>query len=152
MLLLLRERKQALKVEPLASTKVASPTDAELLRKADPAASFAVYELLDDKGAVLSRHLLFVKPPIELKLPDPDLKAELRDNGQGGVLVLSARHLAREVWVDFGTLDATPDDNAFSLLPGETRELRVVSEAGIDALRGALRVRSLAGATKGDAK
>ena len=148
----LRERKQALKVEPLASTKVASPTDAELLRKADPAASFAVYELLDDKGAVLSRHLLFVKPPIELKLPDPDLKAELRDNGQGGVLVLSARHLAREVWVDFGTLDATPDDNAFSLLPGETRELRVVSEAGIDALRGALRVRSLAGATKGDAK
>ncbi|NKJ19962.1 glycoside hydrolase family 2 protein [Dyella sp. SG609] len=148
----LRESKQALKVAPLASAKVASPTDAELLRKADPAGSFAVYELVDDKGRLLSRHLLFAKPPIELKLPDPDLKAELRDNGQGGLLVVSARRLAREVWVDFGTLDAAPEDNAFDLLPGETRELRITSEAGIDALRGALHVRSLAGATKGDAK
>jgi beta-mannosidase len=91
-----------------------------------------------------------VKPPIDLKLPDPDLKAELRDDGQGGVLVVSAKRLAREVWVDFGSLDATLGDNAFDLLPGETRELRVDSQAGIDALRGALRVRSLAGATKGE--
>ena len=148
----LRERKQALKVAPLSSAKVANPTDAELLRKADPAGTFAVYDLLDDKGETLSRHLLFVKPPIGLKLPDPDLKAELRDNGQGGVLVVSAKRLAREVWVDFGSLDATPEDNAFDLLPGETRELRVDSQSGIDALRGALRVRSLAGATQGETK
>ena len=68
------------------------------------------------------------------------------------MLVVSARHLAREVWVDFGALEAMPEDNAFDLLPGETRELRITSEAGIDALRGALRVRSLAGATKGEVK
>ncbi|SFS19105.1 beta-mannosidase [Dyella sp. OK004] len=144
----LRERKQSIKVAPLASTKLASPTDAELLHGADPRKTFAVYELLDSKGTLLSRHLLFVQPPIALQLPDPELKAELRDNGQGMVLEVSAGRLAREVWVDFGGLDATVEDNAFDLLPGEKRELRVDSRENLDALRGALRVRSLAGATQ----
>jgi beta-mannosidase len=52
------------------------------------------------------------------------------------------------VWIDFGDLDAQVSDNAFDLLPGERAELKVTGTADIEALRKALQVRSLFGATK----
>ncbi|HWU75226.1 MAG TPA: glycoside hydrolase family 2 protein, partial [Rhodanobacter sp.] len=65
----------------------------------------------------------------------------------GHQLTVSARNLAREVWVDFGKLDARLSDNAFTLLPGQKVTLQVHSDADPAALRHALHVRSLAGAT-----
>ncbi|RCS30709.1 glycoside hydrolase family 2 protein [Rhodanobacter denitrificans] len=143
---LLHERTDEVQVPALASTRAVGLTDAALLQGADPHRSFAVFELVAQGGPV-SRHLLFFEPALALQLPDPGLHAELADDGHGIVLSLRAERLAREVWVDFGPLDAKVSDNALDLLPGERVELRVGSTAGIASLRDALHVHSLFDAT-----
>jgi beta-mannosidase len=82
----------------------------------------------------------------DLRLPDPGLQATLSADGHH--LTVRATQLAREVWIGFGDHDARLSDNAFDLLPGESRTLEVTSPASVDALRTALQLRSLYGATK----
>jgi len=140
----LSEHAQPAHVAALASTPAGDYTDAQLLHGADPRRTVAVFELLDH-GKPISRHLLYFDDAKNLALPDPGLKAQLSADGHG--LTVSAQHLAREVWIDFGALDARLSDNAFDLLPGESVTLHVDSTADAAALRRALTVRSLYGAT-----
>jgi beta-mannosidase len=143
---LLHERLDNVHVPALSSIRVAEPSDAALLRGADPHHSVAVFELIA-QGQSVSRHLLYFEPALALQLPDPGLDAELTDSGHGIVLSVRAQHLAREVWIDFGSLDARLSDNAFDLLPGERVELQVTGAADLASLRHALQVRSLVDAT-----
>ncbi|MEW9572718.1 glycoside hydrolase family 2 protein [Rhodanobacter sp. Si-c] len=140
------EHTQPAHVAALASTPTGDYTDAQLLHGGDPRHAVAVFELLDH-GRPLSRHLVWFDDAKNLALPDPGLKATLSADGRS--LTVSARHLAREVWVDFGDADADArlSDNAFDLLPGESVTLHVDSAAGAAALQHALTVRSLYGAT-----
>ncbi|MEY2151196.1 glycoside hydrolase family 2 protein [Rhodanobacter sp. 115] len=141
---LLQQHVQDVHVAALASTRVADLADAQLLHGADSHRSMAVFDLLDH-GKLLSRHVLYFDVAKALDLPDPGLHATLSSDGHQ--LTVSARNLAREVWVDFGKLDARLSDNAFTLLPGQKVTLQVHSDADPAALRHALHVRSLAGAT-----
>jgi beta-mannosidase len=143
---LLRENIEDVRAPALASTRAARLTDAALLQGADPHRSVAVFELIE-RGRLLSRQILYFAPALALPLPDPGLHAELADHGHGIVLNVRAERLAREVWIDFGALDAQVSDNAFDLLPGERVELPVATETDIASLRNALRVRSLFDAT-----
>jgi beta-mannosidase len=139
------QHEQAAAVAALASTAAGDYTDAQLLHGADPRRSVAVFELLDH-GKSISRHLLYFGKAKDLDLPDPGLRATLSADGHS--VTVSAQRLAREVWIDFGDHDAQLSDNAFDLLPGESRTLQVTSSADADTLRQALQVRSLYGATK----
>jgi len=76
-----------------------------------------------------------------MTLPDPGLTAKWA----GDRLTLTASKLARAVWIDFGKLEATPSDNAFDLLPGESITVTIASKESEAALRRALTVRTLAG-------
>ncbi|MDE2087182.1 MAG: glycoside hydrolase family 2 protein, partial [Xanthomonadaceae bacterium] len=140
------EHTQPAHVAALASTPAGDYTDAQLLHGADPRRTVAVFELLDH-GKPVSRHLVYFDDTKDLALPDPGLKAVLSADGRR--VTVSARQLAREVWVDFGDTDpdARLSDNAFDLLPGESVTLHVHSTADPAALRRALTVRSLYGAT-----
>ncbi len=142
----LHEHHDKVHVPALASTRVTELTDAALLQGADPRRSYAVFELVE-QGTPVSRHLLYFEPALALQLPDPVLHAELHDSGHGIVLSVRAERLAREVWIDFGSLDAQVSDNAFDLLPGERVELKVTGTASIESLRETLHVRSLFDAT-----
>ncbi|WP_426688694.1 beta-mannosidase [Rhodanobacter ginsengiterrae] len=143
---LLHQHVDRVLVPALASSRAAELTDAALLQGADPRRSFAVFELVG-QGGLLSRHLLYFGPALTLQLPDPGLRAELVDSGHGIMLKVRAERLAREVWIDFGSLDAKVSDNAFDLLPGEHVELPVAGTADIASLRHALHLRSLFDAT-----
>ncbi|WP_308427764.1 beta-mannosidase [Rhodanobacter panaciterrae] len=143
---LLHERLDKVHMPALASTRAAELDDAALLQGADPHRSFAVFELIE-QGKTVSRQLLYFEPALALQLPEPDLNVELHDSGQGIVLSVRAERLAREVWIDFGSLDAQVSDNAFDLLPGERVELQVTGAADIVSLRDALHVHSLFDAT-----
>ena len=63
-------------------------------------------------------------------------------------LTLHADTLARDVWISFGDQDVTLADNAFTLLPGETRTISLKSSAvAAAALESALHIQTLDTAT-----
>jgi beta-mannosidase len=132
-------REEAATLAPLSATAVATLPDATLFAGSDPARTIAVAELLVD-GRVTSRVLVSAAPKT-MTLPDPGLTA----TWEGDRLTLTATKLARALWLDFGKVEATPSDNAFDLLPGESVTVTVASKASAAALRRALSVRTLAG-------
>lgn len=140
----LSEHDEAAELPALSSTKVATYTDAQLLKGADPHATFAVFELMDgDK--VVSRNLVFFDEASTLALPAPQIRSSLQAGSDGYSLTLSSDQLARNVWVSFGDLDAEVSDNAFDLLPGQSITLTVHSKLGLEKLQHALQVQDLAG-------
>jgi beta-mannosidase len=142
---LIDEHKSPNHVAALASTPAGDFTAAQLLGGARPEHTVAVFDLMRN-GKRLSRHLVYFDKAKALDLPDPELDARLSDDGKH--LTVRAKNLAREVWVSFGSIKAQLSDNAFDLLPGETVTLDVTSDASAPALRKALHLRSLFGATK----
>jgi beta-mannosidase len=143
---LLSDHVVPVRVSALSSLHAAGLDDVAFLHGADPRHTLAVFELVV-QGRVASRQVLYFAPALSLALPDPGLDVQLTRRGSELILEVGAKRLAREVWIDFGDLDAQLSDNAFDLLPGEQVALKVDSSADIDALRRALRVRSLHGAT-----
>lgn len=143
----LRKSRTAVRLAARAVTHIGRYPDATLLAGGDPRRTAAVFELWEN-GAVAARHVVYFDAARALELPDPGLSAVLAPAGTGFTLTLHAAHLAREVWVDFGDLDAEVSDNALTLLPGESVVLRVTSGASAASLRQALTVRSLYGAAK----
>jgi beta-mannosidase len=143
----LSARREAVRAAPLASTPALDLDDRALLRGADPARTVVVLEWRVG-GETVSRRLVFFRPAVALALPDPGLTAEVRDDGHGPLLEIAATRLARAIWIDFNGLEVQVSDNAFDLLPGEHRQVRLTTTADIEALRRALRLRSLAGATR----
>ena len=140
---LLRDERQALTLAPLSAASLHEFADADLLGKADPATTVAVFDLLAE-GEPPSRRVVYFKAAKEMRWPDPGLHAALRRDGTGYRLALRAKNFARAVWLDFGETDAEVSDNALTLLPGESIGLRVTSKAGLSALRKTLRLRSVA--------
>ncbi|HEV2622790.1 MAG TPA: glycoside hydrolase family 2 protein [Frateuria sp.] len=143
---LISEQAHDLTLAPLAATPVGSFTDAQLAGT-KPRARFAVVDLLVD-GHGVSRSLVFFDAPKALALPLPHIRTHWAPSGDGYTVTLDTDMLARAVWLSFGQLDAQVSDNAFDLLPGEPVSLHVRSDAALDALRSALRVRNLADAMR----
>jgi beta-mannosidase len=71
---------------------------------------------------------------------------DLAKSGDAYRLRLSSPVLARSVYISFGTLDASPSDNYFDLIPGQPVELTITSAAPLDQLRAQLKLVSLADA------
>ncbi|WP_229260357.1 beta-mannosidase [Duganella alba] len=140
---LLRDERKQVELASLSSTRLADYTDAALLGDADPASTVAVFDL-QAEGEPASRGTVYFKPAKEMHWPDAGLRAQLRADGKGYTLDLSASKFARAVWIDFGDADADVSDNALTLLPGESVSLHVSSKASLATLRKVLRVRSLA--------
>jgi len=144
---LLRDETKPVELAPLSSTRAGAYVDADLLGKADPASTVAVFDLRVD-GEPASRGLVYFAPAKQIAWGPSGVRAELRPDGDGYIVDIAATRLARGVWIDFGELDAELADNALTLLPGERLVLRVKSTAGEGALRAALHVRSLADAVR----
>jgi beta-mannosidase len=141
--MVLRDERKAVVLAPLSSTRVADYADAELLGEADAASTIAVFDL-SVEGEPAARDVVWFNTAKEIAWADPGLRAEVRQEGDGYVLALTAQQVARAVWLDFGDLDAELSDNALTLLPGESVTLRLSAKAGADELRKALSLRSLA--------
>ncbi|HUA80751.1 MAG TPA: glycoside hydrolase family 2 protein [Dyella sp.] len=139
----LHEDTQSVTVAALASTKAASYTDADLLKGADPHATFAVFQLLDG-DRVVSQNLVFFDEAKQLALPLPRIRTSLDAGSDGYALTLTTDTLARNVWVSFGDLDADVSDNAFDLLPGQSKTVTVHSKVALEKLKHALQVLDLA--------
>ncbi|MBW8733585.1 MAG: glycoside hydrolase family 2 protein, partial [Asticcacaulis sp.] len=143
----LSDATRSVTVPARTSLKLDALADAGLLKGASPERTYAVVDLLDH-GQPVSRAVAYFVPSKALKLSDPKIKSTLKAVPGGYALTLSSATLARQVWVDFGTLDIRPSDNAFDLLPGEPVTLTFTSDKGLAAVKKALAVRSLYGAAQ----
>ncbi len=130
---------------PLSATVAATLDDAALFRGGDPRTTIAVVELLTG-DTLVSRRIVTALPPKAMTLPDPGLSARWSDDGR--TLTLTAKALARAVWIDFGGIDATLSDNSVDILPGESIAVTVASTASPAGLKKALTLRTLTGEVK----
>jgi beta-mannosidase len=137
------EQRHAVALPPLSALEVGRFADADLLKGADPTRTVAVVELFDG-ATLLSQQVVYFVPAKALALSPARIDAELRADGDGYVLTLRSSTLVRALWVAFDGVDATFDDNALDLVPGETVSIRLRSGADLDTLRDALRFTSLA--------
>ncbi len=140
----LRDERKMVELAPLSATGQPDYGDEDLLGGADPASTVAVFEL-NAEGEPPSRSVVYFKAAKDMRWSAPGLQAALRQDRAGYRLELRATHLVRALWIDFGDIDAEVSDNALTLLPGESVTVRVLSSAGLAALRKSLRLRSIAG-------
>lgn len=139
----LRDETSAVTLPPLSASVAMTLDDAQLLRGLDPKRTFAAFDLIV-AGEPASRGVVYFAHAKDVAWPDPGLHHEWSRDGK--TLRLTATRVARAVWLDFGNLDATPSDNALTLLPGETASLHIDGHASPQQLRTALRIRSFADA------
>lgn len=98
---------------------------------------------LFDGGRLLSQQRVYFAPAKALLLSPATIDSELRADGDGYVLTLRSPTLVRALWIAFDGLDATLDDNALDLVPGETVTIRLHADADLASLQNALRLTSL---------
>lgn len=135
----------AIQLPALSATRVATMTDADLFKGADPKRSVTVVELLVD-GAVVSRALVTALPEKVMTLPDPGLTTRWSTVDGKPALTVTATRLARALWIGFGTLDVQASDNFLDLLPGESVTVTIEGKASTGALKKALRLQTLGAA------
>lgn len=139
------EQRHTVALPPLSALEVGRFADADLLKGADPTRTVAVVELFDG-ATLLSQQVVYFAPAKALALSPAKIDSTLRADGEGAVLTLRAPKLVRALWIDFDSVDATLDDNALDLVPGETVTIRLGSKADLPTLRRTLRLTSLANA------
>lgn len=140
---LLRDETTSAELPPLSATIAMKLDDSQLLRGIDPKKVIAAFDLAV-AGEPASRGVVYFDHARNIAWPDPGLRREWSRDGR--TLRLTATRFARSVWLDFGNLDVTPSDNAFTLLPDETVTLHVRGDVSPNRLHAALRIRSLADA------
>ncbi|MCD2517381.1 glycoside hydrolase family 2 protein [Massilia sp. G4R7] len=136
----LRDERKPVELAPLSSTQMGDYVDTDLLGRADPAATVAVFELRAE-GEPAARKVVYFKPAKDMAWLEAGLRANWGREGGAYVLELQAASLVRGLWVDAG--EAEVSDNALTLLPGERVRLRVTSKAGLATLQRSLKLQTL---------
>jgi beta-mannosidase len=140
---------QAIQLTANASRAYMTFPEKELLKGADPTKVVLVTELTPEggPGPSTSRNLLFFRKTKDLQLPKPEVKMAVAAGANGALAVsVSAKQMARNVFLASGAVDGFFEDNYFDLLPGETVTLAFKPRAPTTpaALQAALTATSIA--------
>ncbi|HZU23605.1 MAG TPA: glycoside hydrolase family 2 protein, partial [Terriglobales bacterium] len=144
----LRKQTQNITVAPLSSKIFFASPRAEFVEAAgaDPARTFIAADLAAD-GQPLSSNIMYFVPAKNVELTAPQITAALEPTAANSYrLTLSADRLARDVYVSFSSLDAELSDNYLDLVPGRSAVITINSSAGLEQLRAAMKIISLADA------
>jgi beta-mannosidase len=143
----LSSKTQQITIPPLSSTIISYAPLTELSQESATALeeSFIV-ATLTIAGEPVSRNLTYLVPTKQVKLPLPNLSADVTKDGDGLVINLRTNMLARSVRLVSADASAVFEDNYFDLLPGETRSIHVKTNVAPEDFHRTLDVRSLADA------
>ncbi len=141
---MIKEETQAIEISPLSSKSYANWALTPFLNRegTDSAKIFAVTDLMVGGENVSSNLTYFVAPKLVHLLPGP-IESTLTKVGDGYVLRLSSKVLARSVYASFGNVEVKLLDNFVDLIPGEAKEIKFSSNASLDDLRTNLKITSL---------
>jgi beta-mannosidase len=103
---------------------------------------FAAMDLTVE-GKQASSNLIYFVPTKQVRLSVAHIESQLTGANGSYDLHVSSGVLARSVYVSFGDHDAKLSDNYFDLLPRESRDIRVDSNAGLNQLTKSMKIISL---------
>jgi beta-mannosidase len=128
---------------PAASaTKVSHASLASLLGSHSPADTLARFVLTVDNKQVADRTIYFDHVR-NLSLPAANIETAWHSENGRTMLTLRSSELARNVWIQFGDLDAQLSDNSFDLLPNIPVTVEITTPAARATLEHSLKVTSL---------
>jgi beta-mannosidase len=143
----LSETTSPVEVAPLQSRAYQTLAVGTLLKGRDASRVFLHCELLEG-GLPVSSNTVYFKPFKELRLPAPEVSAQVARAAGGPVVTLSTDTLARGVYLSAEGLEGSFADNFFDLLPGRKLSVAFRARRNVSAeeLRRRLRVRTLSDA------
>ena len=98
---------------------------------------------LYQKGEEVSNSFLYFLPTKEMKLEDPGLKYELRQDDDGIRIIVTAEKLARQVFLEAKGIEGRFSDNFFDMASGETKEINYLGESAMNELTEKLTIKSI---------
>ena len=93
-----------------------------------PQDSFLLMTLKDRQGKVLSEETYYFQHAKDLNLPKADIRMKVKQQDGQCIVTLSAKELARDVFVEIPIQGARFSDNFFDLLPGQTKKIVITSD------------------------
>jgi beta-mannosidase len=138
----LEEKSQDIQIKPLASEVYLSLPATQLLAQRDRNQVLIDAQLVVN-GAVASRNLYFFDHMKNVRLPQPEIRADIANADGGYRITLQSAQIARDVYLSFTDLNATFSDNYIDLLPGESVQVDVKSKESLDQLQRAMKIVSL---------
>ncbi|HEY1580327.1 MAG TPA: glycoside hydrolase family 2 protein [Terracidiphilus sp.] len=145
------EDKHDVSVDPLSSKVYVNWPLAKLTQAgASDTTPVVVVADLSSDGKQISRNLVYLAPTKEVRLKGAVLTSEVsrasvpvNKTPNNYRIRITSPVLARDVYVSFGSIDATMSDNYFDILPGETAEITVASNATLDQIKAQMKIISL---------
>ncbi|GGH17190.1 beta-mannosidase [Silvibacterium dinghuense] len=139
------QAKKSIQVQPLSSSIAMKIPRTQLVQTED-ANKLVLVAQLQEGEKIISQNLLYLVPTKNIALPHPMIETELTKADEGYDLRLSSPVVARSVYVSFGENDATFSDNYVDLLPRTPVTIHVTSGAQLQALKGSMKIQTLADA------
>jgi beta-mannosidase len=99
----------------------------EILAGTDPASVVLVSDLKND-DEVIDRDLHYFVQPKDLKLINPQIITEIVDAGDEFEISVSAKYLAKNVFLYADHLNDNFSDNFFDILPGESISVKILKD------------------------
>ncbi len=139
-----QEGKTPVRLDPRSSRVVLNKPLDELRQGLAPEEAYLSIEL-KKANETLARNIYHFSELKRVDLPEPEIRAEVLNEGGQMVVRLTAARLAKDVYLSASGLKGRFSDNFFDLLPGRIQDVTFLPEAavGADALRQALKVMSL---------
>ena len=149
----LLEDTHTIEIAPLASNVYLDWPLAKLAQAGatDTSRVFVVADLTKEGGGEIGpSNLIYIAPTKEVHLKPASIQVDLKPGSSKAapgtntyVVSVTSRVLARDVYLSFGSIDAKLSDNYFDILPGQTEQVTVTSNATLDDLRAAMKAMSL---------
>ncbi len=109
----------------------------------DPTRTLLLVTLKDRQGKVLSEVIHYFSFPKDQELPETKVSYKVKTFDGKCEVTLSAKQLARDIFVEIPVQGAKFTDNFFDLLPGQTKKITITSDKIKKAEPVALKIRHL---------
>ncbi len=136
------QRRIPVVIEAFSSQIVFAAAKQELLASAAPEKALLVAELNSGERK-LARKIHFFVYPRQLQLEKPLIKVEVQPSQDGCIIVLNSQKFAPYVFLSLREGEGFFTDNYFHLLPGEVKEVELLTTQSPETIRENLEVISL---------
>ena len=115
---------------------------------ADPSNTFLLMTLKSSQGQILSEEIYYFNYPKDQNLPETQIRTKIKQLDGRCEITLSAKQLARDIFIEIPVQGARYTDNFFDLLPGQTKKIVITSDQIKKAEPLEIKIRHLKGITK----